>query len=739
MNFSHKHIKNKEWSSFFKFIGNKFSIFILTKSIVIQKINHKYILIVGNPKILYQNIRNKEKLIMRDTIFYKISNIKRFDPIFVCDYVYKDKFKFKKSQTGIEILCQNNKLKKQKAAKIQSEITSLTSFCSKYTKLNIRKIFNAYFSTELDMKNLKKLSECEISNTKITNFFFVIFKKYFVGLFSYKGLRILKSKIFEYIRKNRYETFNESELIRFFKFSHFKIFNIRKNLCQLEFIRRRKIILRIMKFIFEFIVNPILSNFFYLTEGYNNFKVFYYTRKSWNYFTEFHLKSFLNRFKKTDMVSHFPVKPRCIPKMNDFRIIINKSKRNLKGKSENLLFSQHHAILSEEQKNDFRNSLIDYNQIFKKIEEIDFSNYFIFKFDINGCFDNIPHKNFTIILRKFLKRTIYRISGYNMLHVKGKNILNKKSNIFFDEHQKFPDFLFDKEKCESEIYWDDVYVNIKSKESLIREITSFITQNIITFQNENYVQVKGLPQGSILSPILCSLYFQYLDEIFFNKIIQKGHIFRYVDDFLIFTPCLNEIIELIVKFKSIANLGISMNIKKIESNFGLENIINSEDSMYNINRNELLKNLNSYPKLDKCVLFCGLRISCKGTKINLSSEKLNYSSAYYSNQPGQAIKYKIIRFFKKLHKKVYFSRKNAYKYQNIYICWIYTFRKILGLIRKLDFINKKFIEKLIQILHTIFLQFLENLNFRISDYFFSNIRRKAMIDSGLFYFLNINI
>ncbi|KRH93454.1 telomerase catalytic subunit, TERT, partial [Pseudoloma neurophilia] len=544
---------------------------------------------------------------------------------------------------------------------------------------------------------------------------------------TFRGMRIVKSKIKEYITRNRYETLNREELTRFFKPSDFKIFEDSAVVNQQEQKRRTQIIFKTLKFIFEHVYIPILTSFFYITEGYSNYKIFYYPLKTWTYFTNKHFEKFLENFSETSVPQNHMIKPRCIPKENGFRVVVNKSKKDENGKSENLKLSNHHLIISEERKRNYGNSLLDYNEIFSKFLKYDFRNCYMIKFDIKGCFDNIPHAIFEEELKKFFRQEKYHVKKYSSITMKSGRIVTKKHITSLDGSKDSKNFPFGENHCKNEILFDHAFIDIKKKENLIKEIMDFITQNTLIIGKKKFIQMKGLPQGSILSPILCSIFFQYLDKNFFDKYIKKGRLFRYVDDFLIATPDISEIIAIFDNFAQVEQEGISLNFDKTEANFNFQYISSSKmktDQPVNLDKKQDLT-------------FCGIRISCEGAKLGCDYKRINFMGAFSSDKPGQAMRIKLIRFACKFFKTLYFHLQNIHRYQNIYIFWIQISRRMMSFLRKMPFINKKFVYSVLEMLDTSLMAFFIREHLIFDRNKIKAIKESAFADSGLTFFIEI--
>lgn len=84
-----------------------------------------------------------------------------------------------------------------------------------------------------------------------------------------------------------------------------------------------------------------------------------------------------------------------------------------------------------------------------------------------------------------------------------------------------------------------------------------------------YRQKQGIPQGSFLSTLLCSLFYGQFDRD--SGILEfppEDLVLRYVDDFLIISPCKDRLIRL-VKFlqDGFPEFGISINSSKTRFSF----------------------------------------------------------------------------------------------------------------------------------------------------------------------------
>lgn len=82
--------------------------------------------------------------------------------------------------------------------------------------------------------------------------------------------------------------------------------------------------------------------------------------------------------------------------------------------------------------------------------------------------------------------------------------------------------------------------SVESREHLLSLVKEHIANHIVKIGKNTYRQIVGIPQGSILSTLLC--YFFYCDlekREWANLITDESCLIRYVDDFLFITTDLD--------------------------------------------------------------------------------------------------------------------------------------------------------------------------------------------------------
>ncbi|KAM4875939.1 telomerase reverse transcriptase [Thomomys bottae] len=102
---------------------------------------------------------------------------------------------------------------------------------------------------------------------------------------------------------------------------------------------------------------------------------------------------------------------------------------------------------------------------------------------------------------------------------------------------------------------------------------SFVHSSVVRIGSRYYVQCQGIPQGSILSPLLCSLCYGDMENKLLAEIQQDGVLLRLVDDFLLVTPHLSKAEAFLrVLVQGVPAYGCEINMQKTVVNFPVEGL-----------------------------------------------------------------------------------------------------------------------------------------------------------------------
>lgn len=128
----------------------------------------------------------------------------------------------------------------------------------------------------------------------------------------------------------------------------------------------------------------------------------------------------------------------------------------------------------------------------------------------------------------------------------------------------------EKSRKSSSLFVDRVVGQRIERHKVLRLLEDHIVRNIVKIGSRYYRQKVGIPQGSILSTILCAFFHGELDRRHLNRFIQdpKSLLLRFVDDLLFVTPdwsLMDDFIHTVCR--GFPDFGAVINLKKASANF----------------------------------------------------------------------------------------------------------------------------------------------------------------------------
>lgn len=167
------------------------------------------------------------------------------------------------------------------------------------------------------------------------------------------------------------------------------------------------------------------------------------------------------------------------------------------------------------------------------------------KVDVQSCFDTIPQRKLIKIIEKIVTEQEYRIEKYAEIKPPMYQGVGKPMKKFVatanltDEFRGFGEFAKTEvgaRKKKQTVFVDDVVHQFKDADALLDLLEEHVQQNIIKIGKKYFRQKNGIPQGSVLSTILCNFFYGDLEN---NKLSfalsEDGVLMRLIDDFLYIT------------------------------------------------------------------------------------------------------------------------------------------------------------------------------------------------------------
>ncbi|KAF3315486.1 hypothetical protein TWF173_003404 [Orbilia oligospora] len=335
-------------------------------------------------------------------------------------------------------------------------------------------------------------------------------------------------------------------------------------------------------YLFDSLVIPLIRAHFYVTESTTDKnRTCYFRHDVWRKLTTPHVNKMIS-VMFTDVTSQraraimqrraakFST-VRLLPKVTGVRVLSNLKRRPMEvdpktglrtlGRSINQILKPNHAALTFEknrQPQAVGASLFSMNEVLRKITEFKdrlvsqgaFGKqklYFV-KVDVTSAFDTIPQQRLLEVIEQLYMENTYKIRRQGRVALGSGRAGEAKPKISFPQIGEPGDneeFSMERNKNNIEnsgmekkslIFIDRVACVYHERDALIRELREHVVNNFVQIGKRFYRQSLGIPQGSVMSTLLCNLFYADLEahELPFTQ-AKTGLLMRLVDDFLFIT------------------------------------------------------------------------------------------------------------------------------------------------------------------------------------------------------------
>lgn len=217
------------------------------------------------------------------------------------------------------------------------------------------------------------------------------------------------------------------------------------------------------------------------------------------------------------------------------------------------------------------------------------------KVDVQACFDTIPQKRLMHLVRRIVEKEEYQVARYSRAKLTGSITQNNNATPGFGSKPSWKfltkavpgsadqtfDFARETEDDTREGRTGTVFINginqkSETRRAVIGLLEEHIERNLIKIGGKHYRQKEGIPQGSIVSSLLCSYFYAELEREVLGFVTGgKGEgeslLLRLIDDFLVITTE-KDIAERFVRrmHAGIEEFGVRVKGEKSRVNFELE-------------------------------------------------------------------------------------------------------------------------------------------------------------------------
>ncbi|XP_030300906.1 telomerase reverse transcriptase [Calypte anna] len=448
---------------------------------------------------------------------------------------------------------------------------------------------------------------------------------------------------------------------------------------------REELLAKFLYWLMNTYVLELLRSFFYVTETmFQKNMLFYYRKFIWgklqnigirNHFAKVHLRALSSEeIEAVHQKKYVPMasKLRFIPKVNGLRPIVkvssvveaqvfSKESREKKMHHYNTRLKNLFSVLNYERtinRSFIGSSVFGKDDIYKTWKKFvtkvlesggEIPHFYYVKADVSRAYDTIPHNKLVEVISQILnpeKRTVYCIRRYAVIMI----TTSGKTRRFYKRHvSTFKDFMPDMKQFVSKLQETESLKNAiiveqsltfnETSSSLFSFFLQMIHNNILVIRNRYYLQCCGIPQGSILSTLLCSLCYGDMENKLLCGVQQDGVLIRLIDDFLLVTPHLMQARYFLRTLATgIPEYGFLINPNKTVVNFPVDDI----------------PGCSKFKQLPECRLipWCGLLLDIQTLEVycdysSYTCTSIRSSLSFNSSRTaGKNMRYKLITVLK---------------------------------------------------------------------------------------------
>lgn len=444
--------------------------------------------------------------------------------------------------------------------------------------------------------------------------------------------------------------------------------------------KRVEILQEFVYYLFDSLLIPLIRAHFYVTESQvHRNRLFFFRHDVWRRLTErplVEMKSSLFVEVKRKRAQRILARKRLpwtyvrlLPKASGVRPITNlrrratqpkgKGSRTFLGASINSMMAPVYSVLNFERSRRpdlFGSSLFSVDEIYQRLRAFkkrvrgQRPPFYFVKLDIEHCFDTIPQRRLLDLAKKLVSETAYTISKHveirpgsrqnNMSHCEKDDPQGKPWRKFLTKASPTDSIcsLTDSTNIKSNaVYVDLATVYNQSAQELFARLDEHVRANLVKIGKKFFKQREGIPQGSILSSLLCNYFYGALErEVLGFLSSGDALLLRFIDDFLLVTPdagLARRFLQLMIDGQP--DYGVSVNPAKSLVNF------------------EVTINGTVLPRLQDSIWFpyCGNLINTRTLEIKRNFAAMvqghpgDSVTVEYNRAPGQALHRKLVASF----------------------------------------------------------------------------------------------
>ena len=383
---------------------------------------------------------------------------------------------------------------------------------------------------------------------------------------------------------------------------------------QTDMQKRKEVLLEFLYYVFDSILIPLIRSNFHVTESnVHQNHLFYFRHDVWRALTEPAMAKIkldlLEEIKTPKAKKLLDARPlgfsqiRLLPKSAGVRPITNLKRRATKlqngrlglGRSINSVMKPVFNVLDFERRerpSSVGSALFSVGDMYPKLKAFaarlgqSRGPLYFAKADAKSCFDTIPQRQLMKLVEKIVTEDEYRISRHSEIKASKSFYCQGPGESVSKPARKFkatarPAWNFDQfdETVEASlasgkkntIFIDGIVQQPQKTEDLLDLLEEHVERNVIKIGKKFFRQKSGIPQGSVVSSLLCNYFYAALETEVFTFVKSDESIFlRLIDDFLLITTNKDHAIKFLqIMHDGVEKYGVSVNPAKTLANFDI--------------------------------------------------------------------------------------------------------------------------------------------------------------------------
>ncbi|KAJ5806303.1 uncharacterized protein N7503_003905 [Penicillium pulvis] len=414
--------------------------------------------------------------------------------------------------------------------------------------------------------------------------------------------KIIMKHVDSFIKMRRFESLSLHEVCKGLKITNIpwlaspKLYHsqggTKAKLSLSDFQKRTELLHEFMYYIFDSILIPLVRANFYVTESQTHRnRLFYFRHDVWQHLTKeplATLKTTIFEEIETSRAQRLLEKRslgfgslRLLPKTTGIRPILNLKKRVVKesswgGKKRTYLAASINSslapissMLSYERKRqpaklgsslqyvgdihlrlrDFKRHLIQQSA---GTDDNKLPKLFFVKLDIQGCFDTIPQKQLLGLIEELVSEETYHITKHVEMSPSAFDARGKPTRRYIGratpamKQQTLSNLVANQAQGgkTKTVYIDTINQKLHGADELLGLLDQHVRNNLVKMGKKYFRQLNGIPQGSVLSNLLCNFFYGELEQQVLGFLRPADSVLlRLVDDFLLVTTDVNQAMQ----------------------------------------------------------------------------------------------------------------------------------------------------------------------------------------------------